>query len=182
MGTRTNVFLSTDGSLLRNTGEVLRRLHLAEVESLSVAKYWRRVEPDGYGATEWTIWEDLGDRVTYQGPGSLGLDIIRRGARLHAGARWRGFLSIPPLRSVHLSAFRSIAAALGADVMVITHDSVEAVYDVFETAGLDGCIALLQETMGAPQPDVESVDSAVVAETEESVPDVWYLEQVSGAQ
>jgi hypothetical protein len=65
--------------------------------------------------------------------------------------------------------------------MVITHDSVEAVYDAFETAGLDGCIALLQETMGASQPDVGRIDSAVVAETEESVPDVWYLEQVSGA-
>jgi hypothetical protein len=176
MGTRTYVFLSAD-SLLRNTDEVLARLKRAERECLDVARYWRSVGSDGDAVTEWAMWEDLGDHVNYRGPGSLGLVVTEHAARIYAGARWRGFLSIPPLRSVHLTAFRSIATALGSAGMAITHDSLNSVGESFDGgAGLDGCIVVLRDTLGPPQPDVRNVDPTVVAETRRCVPDVWFWE------
>jgi hypothetical protein len=35
-------------------------------------------------------------------------------AEIYAGARWRGFLTIPALRQVHRAAFVAIARAVGA--------------------------------------------------------------------
>jgi len=177
MGTRTYVFLSSDDSLLRNTAEVLMRLKRSERECLNVARYWRSVGSDVGAVTEWAIWEDLGDHVNYRGPGSLGLVVTERAAKIYAGARWRGFLSIPPLRSVHLAAFRSIAIALGSVGMAITHDSLDSVGESFDSgAGLDSCIVVLRETLGPPQPDVKTVDTTVIAEARRCVPDVWYWE------
>jgi hypothetical protein len=180
MGTRVHVFLSTHRSLLRNTDEVLTRLTRSEPECLNVARYWRSVASDGDAVSKWAIWDDLGDHVNYRGPGSLGLVVTERAARIYASARWRGFLSIPPLRSVHLAAFRSIAAALGSDSMAITHDSLDSVEESFDSgATLDACAVVLRQTLGPPQPDVKNVDPAIVAATDRGVPDVWYWEPLS---
>ena len=44
---------------------------------------------------------------------SLFLTITNQAAKIHTGGRWRGFLTLEPLRRVHLAAFRQIAGALG---------------------------------------------------------------------
>jgi len=180
MGTRISVFLEKDFPLFGDKETVLTRLRQTEATCGEVARYWRNVDPTTSEVTEWEQWAVLGDYVRYAGPGSLGLVVARGAARIYTGARWRGFLSIPPLRLVHLEAFRSIGAALGSQSMAITHDSTDAVHETFADGGtLDDCLAALQATMGSPQHTIDAIDPDVVSATEREVPNVWFLERIS---
>jgi hypothetical protein len=106
------------------------------------------------------------------------LSITPAAARIYTGARWRGFLSIEPLRRVHLAAFRAIAGALGSETSAICADSTEDVAEVFLEGGTQGdCVAKLRETLGRPQGSVEVIAPAVVAEAERRVPRVWYWDR-----
>lgn len=179
MGTRTSVFITSDVPLVGDAEAVLKRLRQTETECRKLAAYWRTVGSDNVDVTQWAPWETLDDCDRYTGPGSLSLEVTPRAARIHAGGRWRGFLSIPPLRIAHLAAFRSIAAALGAEMMAITHDSTDVVHETFwGGATLDDCCATLEAALGPPQPTVDAVDPRVVSATQHRVPDVWYLERV----
>ena len=113
----------------------------------------------------------------YIGPGVLHLTVTPAAARISTGGRWRGFLSIEPLRRVHLPAFRAIAEAMGSAKMALCADSWDDVTDVFLGNGSqDDCIAAMRLAMGPPQPSIDSIAPDIVAQTEHGVPSVWFLD------
>jgi hypothetical protein len=174
------VFLAHALPLWRDTAETLMRLRQTEPACCEVAEYWRTVENVDPDPTQWTTGEALEDCVHYVGPGSLWLDITSCAARIHTGGRWRGFLSIEPLRHVHLAAFRSIAEALRSDTMVLSHDCTERVHQIFWSGATQSeCVATIHAALGPPQRSVDAIDPRITAMTERTVPDVWYFEQVS---
>lgn len=157
--------------------------------ALAVADYWRSVDPED--TDRHTSWEQFPADTShstwwcYWGPGGLRIRFGPRVAVIFASGRWRGFLSIEPLRRVHLTAFREIARVLGARRMAffssegIADDLVPAIVD--NGISQDECIGVLQRYYGPPQPSVEQIAPEIVAETEHCAPSVWYLEELYAA-
>jgi hypothetical protein len=149
--------------------------------AFAVRDYWRSVDLDTHQADERWEAEPVTPRMPnvrrYSGPGSLYLTATPAAARISTGGRWRGFLSIEPLRRVHLAAFRAIARAMGSATLALCADSRDDVTDVFLANGSQNdCIAVMRSAMGPPQPSVESIAPDVVARTEHGVPSVWFLD------
>jgi hypothetical protein len=157
--------------------------------AMAVQKYWQAVDPDPADRLQdaWTASPpDLFHGfLQYRGPGSLYIRFEPRLAVISTGGRWSGFLSIEPLRRVHLAAFRSIARVLGARRLVFFSDG--GIADYLELAVIDDgitqeeCIATLQRAYGPPQPSVEEIAPEIVAETDHRVPSVWYVETIQNA-
>ena len=173
MGVRTHVFLSQDLLHFDDAAAAVARLDVALPESLAVRDYWRRVDPDFRPAAERWQAEPVLPRMPnvrrYTGPGSLFVSVTPPAACVSAAARWRGFLTIDPLRRVHLAAFRAIARTLGSASLALCADARDDVTDVFLAHGSQAdCIAALRFAMGPPQPSVESIVPDVGA--------VWFLD------
>jgi hypothetical protein len=183
MGTRIHVFLNHDLPRFDDTAETLARLSEALPAALAVRAYWDSADPDGQERYENWEPEPINRRrkpcARYDGPGSLFLAVTPAAARIFTGGRWRGFLSIAPLREVHLTAFRAIARALHSPKLALCHDSLDAVEDVFYDGGTqEECIAKLRSEIGDPQPSVEWIAPKIEAMTEHGVPDVWFLDEI----
>lgn len=186
MGTRINVYLSHDLPRYDDAAATIARLNSALPAALAVRDYWRSVDPDAHEDDERWAAEPVTPRMPavrrYGGPGSLFLTVTPAAARIGTGGRWRGFLSIEPLRRVHLAAFRAIARAVGSSRLALCADSRDDVADVFwEDGSQEDCIAAMRSAMGAPQPSVESVAPEIVTRTEHGVPSVWFLDAVPAA-
>jgi hypothetical protein len=97
-------------------------------------------------------------------------------ARIYTGARWAGFLTIDPLRQVHLAAFRAIARALGSSTMALCADARDDVSDVFlENGSQAECIAQLKSAMGPPETSLDWVTPEVLVRREHGIPS-WFLD------
>lgn len=180
MGTRIHVFLSHDLPAFDDPAATLARLDAALPAALAVRDYWDSVDPATFEIDRWAFDEPAVLRPTderrYDGPGGLWVTVMPRAARIHTAARWRGFLTIEPLRRVHLAAFRAIARALHSPRMAICHDSLDDVTASFRAGGTqEDCVGELQALLGPPQPSIDAVAPEVVAAAERGVPDVWYL-------
>ncbi len=118
MGTRINVLLDHHLSDFHDREAVLVRLDPALASAVAVRDYGLLADPD-YKHDDLKTWraDPLSpvdtNRPRYTAPGSLFLTITNQAAKIHTGGRWRGFLTLEPLRRVHLAAFRQIAGALG---------------------------------------------------------------------
>jgi hypothetical protein len=181
MATRIHVFLSHDLPRFDDASDTIARLDAALPAAFAVRDYWRTADPGNVEVENWAaepIIPRLPDRRAYTGPGSIFLDVSPKAARISTGGRWRGFLSIEPLRRVHVAAFRAIASALGCKQLAICHDSCNAVEDTFLAGGSqEECIAKLRAALGPPQPSLDSITAEIVQQTEHGVPSVWYLDQ-----
>jgi hypothetical protein len=179
MGVRIDVFLSHGLALPIDSDETLSRLNGCVGSALAVRDYWKS-RGGGNDLDRWTVEPEhrrLPHLKHFQGPGALWMSVTPRAARIGTGARWRGFLSIDDLRSLHLAAFRSIAAAMGSRSLAICADDNDAVTDVFLVGGSQAdCIAVLSESLGPPQASVESIASDVTAVVEKGSPRVWFLD------
>jgi len=181
MGTRIHVYVSHDLPRFDDAAVTLARLASALPAALAVRDYWRSIDPETHQTDEhWEAWPVMAMMPAvrrYRGPGSLDLTVTSAAARISTGGRWRGFLSIEPLRRVHVAAFRLIAHALGSRNLALCADSRDDVTDVFLAEGsLGDCIAAMRSAMGPPQSSVEWITQEVVAQTEHGVPSVWFLE------
>lgn len=185
MGTRIYVTVEHSVTNYGDRAATMQVLAPTIPAALAVADYWRSVDP---GDTESRrTWEPFPANpahglLHYQGPGSLYIEFGARVAVISTGGRWRGFLSIEPLRRVHLSAFREIARILGARRMAffpsegIADDLRPAVID--DGISQDDCLAMLRRCYGPAQPSVEDIAPDIIAETEHCAPSVWYLEEL----
>jgi hypothetical protein len=186
MGTRINVMVEHHFGDYRDRAATIKMLTPTISAATEVANYWRTVDPEykDLHPNSWTASppDPLDRYLMYCGPGNLFLRFGLKLARIWTGARWRGFLSIEPLRRAHLQAFRSIARHFGSERMVFFPDGGIA-DDLVPAAIHDGitqedCIATLQRAYGAPQPSINNVDPEVVTQTRHTVPLVWYIEPV----
>jgi hypothetical protein len=181
MGTRINALLDHNLANFRDRNSVLERLAAALPGALAVKKYWETANPTEQHDTreEWRTAPESRHEPNmhrYDGPGSLFLSVTFNAARIHTGGRWRGFLSIEPLRRVHLEAFRSIARALESTCMALYADSCE-IDDMFWGDKTQWeCIEMMERMWGPPQQDLDQIDRNIAAAAERTVPKVWFLE------
>lgn len=181
MGTRIEVYVTHELRRFDDAEEVMARLEVTMPAALVVQEYWRAADPGGYDNDRWEVEREgafFPNKREFCGPGFLWLSVTPAAARVHTGARWRGFLSIEPLRRVHLAAFRAIAEALGSATLAICADTREDVAEIFLDGGTQAdCVERLRATLGPPQASVDEIAAEVQKETERGVPDVWYLDR-----
>jgi hypothetical protein len=186
MGTRIEIYICHDLLRFDDAATTLVRLDSVLPAAIAVRDYWRSVGPGTYQLERWEaepVRPRLPDLRRYSGPGSLYLTVTRAAARISVGGRWRGFLSIEPLRQVHLVAFHAIARAMGSSTMMMCADVRDDVADVFIANGSQAqCIAQVRSAIGPPQPSVDVLTPEVVAQAEHGVPPVWFLERVAAAE
>jgi len=181
MGTRINVLLDHDLTDYRNRESVLARLAAALPATLGVRDYWRAVDPHTPD-NELAVWR--ADPVSpgnsalhhYTGPGSLFLSVTAWAASIRTGGRWRGFVSIEPLRRIHMAAFRQIAGSVGSSKLALYADSCEVDDLLWGGATQGECIELMERMWGPPHRSVEKIDPKVSLAAKHSVPLVWFLE------
>jgi len=183
MGTRINALFDHDLADFHDREECLARLAPTAPAASAVDDYWCTVQPER-SRDEHARWQAEPvlprghDLRRYIGPGGLYLTVTPVAARVRTGGRWRGFLTIEPLRRVHLAAFRAIARALGADRMAVCLDSDE-VDDLFWDGGhLRDCEGCMRDRWGPPQASIEWIDPAIVAAAETCPPPVWFSVEV----
>ena len=153
MGVRIHVYLSHDLARWEDSAEALARLAGCLDSAKKVGDYWR-AQGDHEGLDRWVaepIIPRLPHQRDYSGPGSLYVAITPRCMRISTGGRWRGLLSIEPLRRVYVAAFRSIADGFGSQ---------------------PDCIAELRKTLGPPRRLLELEN----AEFDPLVGRVWFLD------
>jgi hypothetical protein len=182
MGVRVEAYLSHDLPSVTDTAATLARLKSSEATVRAVREYWLLVDPSGYaGADEWQtepIDPDLPSVRDYSGPGSLFLTVTPTAARVGAGARWSGFMTIEPLRRVHMAALRAIAAALHAPVMALCADDQGYAFESFCGNGsFEDCLASLRSELGAPIEGVEAIPADL--EARPSLSKMWILDAVT---
>ena len=181
MGTRINILLDHNLTDSDRCESVLARLSAALPAALAVREYWRSVDPQ-CPPDELETWrsEPVSSRAPwlyrFTAPGSLFLTVTAQAACIRTGGRWRGFLSIEPLRRVHLVACRSIADSLGSQCLAFFADSGE-IDDLFWDGRCQWeCIEKMEQMWGPPQRTFEPIESTVALTSEHTVPLVWFLE------
>jgi hypothetical protein len=183
MGTRINVLYDHGVADFRDSETVLAKLERPSEAALAVREYWHRADPSSLADSllSWRAEAAIAGEPHlrhYTGPGHLFLTLTPCAARVHTGGRWRGFLSIEPLRCVHLCAFRDVGRALEASCMALYADSCE-VDDLFwDGRSQRDCLELMERMWGPPQCSVAVIDRRVAASAEHTVPSVWFLENV----
>ena len=121
MGTRTNILVDHKVPDHLDRAAVISRLAPTLTATIAVRDYWISIDPDDPGDPSdcWTASPQAPPPhekfVLYSGPGGFSITFGPKVAKVRASARWRGFLSIEPIRRVHLAAFRSIAAGPGGE-------------------------------------------------------------------
>jgi hypothetical protein len=189
MGTRINVLLEHDLTDYRDRDSVMARLVAALPAASAVQNYWHSADPD-YPHEKLSEWR--ADPVSscdpnlhrYTAPGNLFLTLTKQAAKIRTGARWRGFLTIEPLRRVHLAAFRQIAAALKSRSLVVYADSCE-VDDLFWGGHTQReCVERMARMWGPPQRNVEEIEPRNSVWAKLPFPFIWFLEnsQLSAEQ
>jgi hypothetical protein len=187
MGTRTNILADHTVPDPLDRAAVLDRLAPALPVAMAVRDFWNTYDPNE-ARDEDDRWEASPPSpppydwyVSYRAPGGLIVYFGSRVVNVRASLRWRGFLSIEPLRHVHLPAFRKIAGLLGASRLVYLPDDDPIILDAArsEGASLDDCISELGRRWGPPRASVEVIDLEVVRATDHGVPTVWYTETIA---
>jgi hypothetical protein len=185
MGTRTNILADHTVPDPLDRAAVLDWLAPALPKARAVRDFWNAYNPDE-ARDEDDRWEasrpcpsPYNGSVSYYAPGGFFVYFGSRVVNVRASLRWRGFLSIKPLRRVHLPALRTIAGLLGASRLVYLPDD-DPILDAatLDGASLDDCISELRRRWGASQASVEDIEPEVVRATEHGVPTVWYLEML----
>ena len=186
MGTRTRGFID-----YRHSDEVagspigmLRVLETTTPACRAVEEYWRShdswYEPDPFVA--WRVFEEgktelLGDHWWFAGQGRMNIRFCSEVAEIFAGARWRGFLTIPPLRDVHRAAFLSIARAVGATGIIFVPDYADDLIEAAEEGKCFGeCLSIIEKKWGPMQSDLDEIQPSVVADCATCPPKVWFLQ------
>jgi hypothetical protein len=165
---------------------ILRILSQSTRTCREVEHYWRTHDPSHTPelVPTWSMSvfrNDVDDlsRWWFHGPGSMKVRFGPQVAQIFAGARWRGFLSIPALREVHHAAFRSIARSLIAKRILFVPDFAEQLDEaVYDGASFDACLRLMEATWGPAQGSLCDISPQVVAQCEHGQPEGWYLEPV----
>ena len=118
MGTRANILADHTVPDQLDRPAVIFRLAPTLTATIAVRDYWNSTHPEDPGdlSDRWTASPQAPPPhekfVLYRGPGGFSITFGPKVANVRASARWRGFLSLEPVRRAHLLAFRRIAEAL----------------------------------------------------------------------
>jgi hypothetical protein len=183
MGTRTHGFVDyhVPDDVRREPPRMLPTLAASNPACLAVEEYWRVQDPTYKApAVSWSFSIPRGDDLNgwwFHGPGGMSVQFGPQVAQIMAGARWRGFLTIPALRQVHRAAFAAIARAIGASAILFVPCYAEHLAEAMSGGkSFDACMRLMEETWGPLQGDLDEMSPRVIADCEHCPPKVWYLE------
>jgi hypothetical protein len=188
VGANTNLLADHTVPDPHDRAAVLARLEPAPLETLAVRDFWNACSPR-QSRMEESLWEappspvPEDELISYEAPGGLSVYFGLRSPVIQVRAllRWRSFLSLEPLRRVHLCAFRRIAALLGATRILYMPDDESITGDArWEGATFDDCAAELRRRWGPPQAGLDEIEPLVVQAADHGVPRVWFAESVSG--
>ena len=172
------------------------RLDWALPEVNGVRAYWRKQQPavrvrqintgSKRRGAKMAAWAALADHswvlslhnyegykpeFSFLGPGGLSVWVYRNHIEIHSGCRWEGFLTIAPLRHVHLIAFHRIAGVLKANTLAIMRNDARAIDLLWSGASFEEALASLEAEYGPPQPGVKRIGREIRNA-------VWFLEDV----
>ncbi len=168
MGTRINILMPHRLPEWSDRVRVLRLLSTALPAARAVEAYFATGNPQPSSVGDWTAEPtfpppETRDYQRYTGPGPLFVDINPYAVHVRTGARWRGFLSIQPLRHVCLDAFLAIAATFDARSARCFPDN-DFVCDAFWGGEDFGrCCAILNRQFGPAVPLDEAVDANIAS-------------------
>jgi hypothetical protein len=146
----------------------------------AVESYWHGVEPEN-STPEPELWKPAQhygpDQLDYIGPGGFLISFGQRVVCISASARWSGFLTIEPLRNVHLAAFRSISRSVGGTRLLLLPDAMDERYHaISEALSQEQCVARLREKYGPPQPSVTAIPPGAFTAAIPGSHLVWFSE------
>jgi len=186
MGTRVvGVAEHHIAAALRATPHNLSAILTAATQACTeVDRYWSGLDPQPLTVTRADSWRTIqrgdDDTVTewwFGGPGGFSIHFRPHVAEIHAGARWRGFLTIAELRHVHLIAFKEIARAVGSSAIVFVPCYAEELFEAAANGStLEECVQLLERNWGTGQNTLNRIDPRVIRECDRTPPKVWYIE------
>jgi hypothetical protein len=184
VGTRTHGFVDyhVPEAIRREPCQILAVLAASTPDCLAVEQYWRVNDPghETDSTDSWSVFQRGGDDLNgwwFDGPGGMSILFGPQVAGVHAGARWRGFLTIPALRQVHRTAFAAIARAVGGTGILFVPCYAEELSEAANDGkSFDECLRLMEERWGPVQGDLDEIRPRVIADCERCPPQVWYLE------
>lgn len=169
----------------QDSGQLASLLSRSTPACMAVKAYWQRVDPDD-DVRWWDSW--LVSKVCEEnyiaqecwGPGGIGFVLGCRIANIYGLARWRGFLSFPPLRQVHRTAFTAIAEAVGATQILYVPDSEDILLSAMhEGRTFEECLQLAEAKWGPAQGSLDDISNSVIADCDSCSPSVWYFERLT---
>lgn len=93
-----------------------------------------------------------------------------------SSGRFRGFLSLPEHRTVHRKVAHQLAHALQSTAIAWLSELAFDPDMLVDAESMDAVLSSLNEKMGAPQPNADTISDQVITDAKHCVPDVWYLE------
>ena len=180
MGTRINVLMPHYLTDWADRDAAMRVLATTLPVANALTIYWLEATSEPDSVKDWIALPpfpapETRDYHRYTGPGPLYVDINPHCVHVRAGGRWRGFLSIQPLRSIHILAFKSIANAFDAKTFRCFPDNDFASDAFCDGANFDSCCAILDERFGEAVLLSDAVDSDLVEKTETGCPAMQYV-------
>lgn len=183
MGTRINLLFPHELGDWTDRSETLKVLEPVLPYGSAIEDYWQSVDPHS-GKRDENLWEARKPMFPpdeerwfhiYIGPGSLFVYVGPNLVRVRTGGRWRGFLSIQPLRTVHLPAFYAICKAFNSPEMRIFLDDDIVMDEFYDQQSYERCCRVLDQRLGAPIPLAEQINPEVAARTEHGCPMLQYI-------
>lgn len=180
MGTRINVLMPHNLTDWADRDTVLRILSSTLSDAKAVAMYWIDDASQPLADESWIARPpfpppETRDYHCYSGPGPLFVAINPYSIHVRTGGRWRGFLSIQPLRTVHIRVFHSIANAFDARIFRCFPDDDIATGAFWDAAEFDSCCAILDDRYGKALLLNDAVDPKIAAETDSGCPSLQYV-------
>lgn len=96
---------------------------------------------------------------------------------LWSSGRFRGFLLSPEHRMVHRKAAHQLAYALQSTAITWLSEFALDPDMLVDAESMDDVLSSLNEKLGPPQPDTDTISEQVLADAKHSVPNVWYVER-----
>ncbi len=168
---------------------VPRLLVRSEDAIKDLQRYWLSVDASyRSGPTTWTDrWREdwlappedpLRDGDVYFETGSLLLHFYKRVAVLSGPARWRGFITIPALRSGYRNVACEIAHALGSPTTIWASENFCGEELAVNGASLGDIRQTLEASWGERQNDLKDLPPQLLQNAETCTPNVWFEERV----
>jgi len=186
MGTRINLLFPHQLKDWTNREETLNVLEPVLPHGAAIEEYWQSVDPNPAKRAA-DVWEKgrpispPGEDVWYYlyiGPGNLFVSVNPQVVHVRTSGRWRGFLSIQHLRTVHIPAFYAICKAFGAPSMRIFLDDDFVMDEFYDQQSYETCCRVLDQRLGAPVSLEEQVDPEIAAKAEHGCPMLQYIAMV----
>ncbi len=180
MGTRINVLMAHSLADWSNRETSLEVLSTTLPKARSLARYWMEDKSQPIPEDRWIAHPafptpETRDYNRYSGPGSLFVEINPHCIHICTGARWRGFLSIQPLRAIHIDAFNAIATAFNVHTFRCFPDDDFVIGGFWDGANFNTCCRMLDDRYGDALQLTEHVDPVIATQTDAGCPMLQYV-------